>query len=247
MNDNLPPCAGGVPIALDESHVWKVRLDMDAERYVKLQESLVHDERQRADEFQLDAARRRFAITRVALRSLLGRYLGTMPMAVKLCVDRNGKPRIDAAQRAVDVRFNVAHSGELALIAVTRNCEVGVDVEQLRPVRLAEQIARRYFHALEIQSIDAASPTGRDPEFLRCWTAKEAVLKAVGTGITGSLSEFCVSLGGDGTVVVEALTQTHDGERTQCYVQQLDVGKDYLAAIAFVGPSRKVRLFNFDC
>jgi 4'-phosphopantetheinyl transferase len=247
MNDNLPPCARGVPIAPDESHVWKVRLDIDAGRYVKLRELLVPDERLRADEFLLDAPRRRFVITRVALRSLLGRYLDTTPMAVKLCVDLNGKPRIDAAQRVVDLRFNVAHSGELALIAVSQDCEVGVDVEQLRPVRLAEQIARRYFHPLEIQSIDAASPTDRDAEFLQCWTAKEAVLKAVGTGITGSLSDFCVPFGGDGTAVMEAITQTHDGERTQCYVQKLDVGMDYVAAIAFVGPSRKVRLFNFDC
>jgi 4'-phosphopantetheinyl transferase len=234
MSDNLPPSAGPRPIATDEAHVWKVRLDIDAGRLVS------------ADEFQLDVPRRRFVITRAALRMLLGRYLDIPISSIAIRVDGNGKPCVSAEPNKPDLRFNVAHSGDLAVIAVTRSCEVGVDLEQLRPVRHAEQIARRYFHPAEINSIMTAPPTDRGNVFLRCWTAKEAVLKAIGTGITGSLADFSVPFERDEFAYVDVLTKAAGGIPTQCWLSRLEVDSEYAAAVAFVGSTRTIRNFHFE-
>ena len=94
---------------------------------------------------------------RGTLRILLGRYLNVPPNEVAFKFKTYTKPRLAPSKTAtVDLRFNVSHSGELALVAVTTGCEVGVDVEQLRPVKQMEEIARRYFHRLEVEGVMAS-------------------------------------------------------------------------------------------
>jgi 4'-phosphopantetheinyl transferase len=233
-------------IAANDALVWKVGLDVDKRCFELLRQLLTLDERQRADEFQLDMPRRRFVIARAALRVLLGRFLDAPPAAVELRVDEFGKPMIEANRNDLGLRFNVAHSDELALIAITLNREVGVDVERLRSVGQAAQIAERYFHSTEIQSILGAPANDRDAVFLGCWTAKEAALKAIGTGITGSLAEFYVSFDSDGSAVIDVPTNSPNGKSTHCYVQRLDAGRNYSAAIAFVGSLPKVQVCEMD-
>ena len=246
MNDNLTSPAAPLPIAADEAHVWKVRLDVGDARLEELSRLLAADERRRAVEFRLEAARRRFVIARTALRTVLGGYLGVSPTTVALDFDRNGKPRLGDPASNVDLRFNVAHSGNLALVVVTRFCEVGVDVEQLRSVRYAGQIARRYFHPTELQAIVSAAAAERDATFLRCWTAKEAVLKAVGVGIVSSLLGFRVPFDGYGDAGVRVPASPYGGVETRCWLERLSVGSNYMAAVAFVEAQRIVRLFDFD-
>jgi 4'-phosphopantetheinyl transferase len=243
MNDNLPACGGIVPIAPDEAHVWKVRLDVDSGKYAELLKTLSPEEQRRAGAFRRAAPRQAFAVARAALRRFLARYLGTAPSEIKLCIDANTKPRLAANQNTLDLRFNVAHSGELALVAVTRDCEVGVDVEKFRPVRHACEIASRYFHPEEIKVIVGSPATNRDDVFLQCWTMKEAVLKAVGTGIANSLEEFVVPCGIDEMATADVKVAGHRSRRV--FVQRLDVGDDYLAAVAFLESPRRVQLFDF--
>jgi 4'-phosphopantetheinyl transferase len=204
------------------------------------------EERQRADLFRLDAPRQRFVIARAALRILLGRYLGVSPSKVLITVDANNKPRLVDEQNAPNLRFNVAHSDRLALVAVTYGCEIGIDVERLRIVRYAEHIARRYFHAAEIEAIVAAAPAARDAAFMRCWTGKEAVLKAIGTGITGALADFQVPIDDDAEegTWIDAPVLSHR-KIARCWMRQLDVGDDYAGAVAVVGTQLKVRCMAF--
>ena len=121
---------------------------------------------------------------------LLGHYLAARPESIQFSTQGNNKPRLASIHSRADLRFNVSHSGSLALVAVTVGNEIGVDVEHLRDVSHVEQIAGRYFHTDEIAAIRSAEPTDRTATFLRCWTAKEAVLKALGIGITSSLDAF---------------------------------------------------------
>jgi 4'-phosphopantetheinyl transferase len=237
------------PITTNEAHVWTVRLDASDSRLNECFVHLAKDERERAAEFQLEAPRRRYVAARAALRHLLGNYLGASAADVQLTVDRNGKPRLDRHAHHVnelDWRFNVAHSGSLIAIAVTQSCEVGIDVEQQRAVQHSEQIARRYFHSAEHDEIREASPADRDATFLRCWTAKEAVLKAVGTGIIGSLSELRVPTAMDARGWIEAPTRTSDHSPVRCWLERLDLGDEYPAAVAFVEAQRTVRIMEFD-
>jgi 4'-phosphopantetheinyl transferase len=200
------------------------------------------EERQRAADFRLLEPRERFVITRGALRVLLGRYLDAAPTQVSITVDSNNKPRLADTYNASDLRFNVAHSGHLALIAVTSEHEIGVDVERLREVRHAEHIARRFFHPAEIASIVAATPANRNAAFLQCWTGKEAVLKAIGSGITGLLGAFRVPIVEDVEqgVWVELPTLSH-AQPAQCWLRWLDPDDDYSAAVAVVGPRINLR------
>jgi 4'-phosphopantetheinyl transferase len=167
-----------------------VALDDARTPLVNLLTILAADERARAERFRADDARRRFVTARAALRRLLGEYLGVPPNEVAFDYDMNGKPRLHHSAASSDLRFNLAHSGELALVAVTRGCEVGVDVERLREVRHWQEIAERYFHRREVAQIAALPHAEQRAAFLHCWTGKEAVLKALSTGVTRSLDFF---------------------------------------------------------
>ena len=157
--------------AADEVHVWSVDLGRPA---AHLAGALSEDELLRVANFKVEDGRRRFVGTRAALRTLLGRYLDKDPGTLRFAASATGKPRLDPPSL---LQFNVSHSGEVAMIAVTRERDVGVDVEQIKPRTHLDGVARRVFTAREREAIDG------DPAFYRHWVAKEAFVKATGRGI----------------------------------------------------------------
>jgi 4'-phosphopantetheinyl transferase len=234
-----------VALAAEALDVWAVRLDHRAAPWETLVAALSAAERQRADQFRLEQPRQRFIVTRAALRALLGNYLGLPPKSVPLEIEPAGKPRLGEACRASGMHFSIAHSGDLALIAATTGCEVGVDVERVRAVRHAEHIARRFFHPAETEAILAAGPAARDAVFMQCWTGKEAVLKAIGNGITGSLASFCVPADKfDATWIT--LPAMLCANHSRCWLQQVVPCEGYVGAVACLGEERHVRRFAFD-
>jgi 4'-phosphopantetheinyl transferase len=163
-----------------EVHIWTVDLERpDSDAGV-----LSEDELMRAAAFKVEDGRRRFVVTRAALRSVLGGYLDADPALLRFGTGAHGKPRLDPDSR---LRFNVAHSGGMALIAVAREMEVGVDLEEIRPRKDLAGVARRVFTQAERDAIDS------EDAFYRHWTAKEAFVKATGRGIS-SLRSFEVVL-----------------------------------------------------
>jgi 4'-phosphopantetheinyl transferase len=185
--------------------------------------SLSVDELAQAAGFVIDQPRRAFVASRLALRSLLGRYLDVPPHVVSIAIDPHGKPRLAAG----DLCFNVSHSGALSLIAVTRGCEIGIDVEQLRPVERLLEIAERQFHPQELAAIRAASAEQSNATFLRCWTRKEAVIKAIGVGLHYPLAAFHVM----STQIVELSAQGNVPE-SQCFLCDVEPCDAYVAAVA---------------
>jgi 4'-phosphopantetheinyl transferase len=139
----------------------------------------------------------------------------------------------------------VSHSGELAAIAFARGCEVGIDVEQLRDVGHLEQIARRFFRPAETSSVLSTAESNRNLAFLRCWTGKEAILKALGTGIVGNLADFQVPISDDWQGWIECSANLSDQPPTRCWLEQLTPRDDYVAAIACVKSRRLVRSYTF--
>jgi len=223
----IPPCLGA-----DEAHIWAVSIDGFSRTQDELRQLLSCEEQARADQFRLEEPAKRFMAARAALRVLLGRYSDIRPVEIQFAVDANQKPRLADSHSGTDLRFNVSHSGALALIAVTVGHEIGVDVEQLREVHHVDQIASRYFHADEIAAIQSAKFTDRTATFFRCWTAKEAVLKAIGTGITSSLDAFAVPTveSFEGPIDLSRLP-TFEGD-SQCCLAPLTPHNDYVAAVA---------------
>jgi 4'-phosphopantetheinyl transferase len=163
---------------------------------------LSDDERVRAARFVRARDRRRFARCRAALRQILGGLLGESPGSLRFRAVAHGKPEIDFAAMGIDavnaltdLRFNVSHSSELALIGVCRGREIGVDLEKIRPISESERIVTSYFSAAERAEFAAIAPAARDDAFFRGWTRKEAVLKGLGIGLAGLAAHYETGFG----------------------------------------------------
>ena len=209
-------------LAADQAHLWIVPLD--AETADAGRPHLSAEEKERAERYRFERDGARYAAARGALRRILARYLGCEAAAVALRYGPNGKPEL--AQEDAVFRFNLSHSGERALIAVTRDREVGVDIEALRPMPDAALMAERFFSAAARSAFARLPPQERDEGFLRLWTRQEAYLKARGDGLAGPLDE------------------TPDAH---WQIRDLRPAPGYLGALALRGRLTAVRSFEFSC
>ena len=183
---------GSVALQPNELHVWAVPLHGDADRYGAL---LSGPELQRLERFRFADHRRRFQIGHGALRTILAGYLGVDPADVEFAQGPRGKPYVDHPPHSgrTGPYFNLSHSSKLALIAVA-TVEVGVDLEKVRHLESLTEIARRHFSEAEFAALDALQGPARELAFYRCWTRKEAYIKALGEGLSMPLDTFDVSL-----------------------------------------------------
>ncbi len=175
-------------------HVWRASLQVESEQLDRFAITLSEDERARAQRFLLERDRNSFIAARGILRDLLARYSGRGPGDTEFVYGAQGKPALSDGGTANPVRFNLSHSHGLALIAVAREREIGVDVEKIRPDRAGDEIASRYFSAEEVEELRALPTEQRAEGFFLCWTRKEAYVKALGEGLRFPLDRFRVSL-----------------------------------------------------
>jgi 4'-phosphopantetheinyl transferase len=174
-------------------HVWWVALDIPLERVGMVARLLSDDERARADSFHFDRDRRRYIAGRGALRQLLGAYLVLEPGRLQFRYGGRGKPYVVGSGGSEGLRFNVSNSDDLAVIAVCRDREVGVDLEAHHPLEDVDQIATRYFCVPEREALLRANGEHKQILFYTYWTRKEALLKATGTGLSSPLTSIDVS------------------------------------------------------
>jgi 4'-phosphopantetheinyl transferase len=184
-------------ISENEIHVWVANLRFESHQEQSLAETLSPDELARMSRLRSAQARVRFAAARSAIRAILGRYLDLPPEQICFTYDRNGKPALAGAQADSLLRFNLSHSQDVALVAVTRGREVGVDVERVRAEFAGLPIAKHFFSPSELAALQTLSPVMRTEAFFRYWTRKEAFLKALGEGLTRAPQLFTVSLRSD--------------------------------------------------
>ena len=162
-----------------------------------------------------------------ALCRILRSYVGGDPAQIVFRLGPHGKPSLAGH----DLQFSFSRSGEVALVAVSRSGPVGVDVERVKPGRATDRIARRRFAGDEAEALAAAGPGERDAAFHRCWTAKEAYVKGLGTGLSEGLASFSVAalVRGEGRCAVGTWE-----------VAQLDAPPGYVAAVAAPRPGWRV-------
>jgi 4'-phosphopantetheinyl transferase len=174
----------------DEVHLWRVRLSelggWDGRGW------LTADERKRADGFHFEADRRRFAVTRTVLRTLLGRYLAAEPADLRFEYSAFGKPSLTPRQNRRGIRFNVAHSGDCSLLAFGLSTHLGVDVEDLQVERNIGSLAPTVLSPLEYRSFLELPHAQRKRAFCEAWTRKEAVVKALGGGLSIPVDNLAV-------------------------------------------------------
>jgi 4'-phosphopantetheinyl transferase len=170
------------------------RLDLRPAAVRALAAWLSDAERQRAGRFKFDRDRRRFVVTRARLRQLLGVRLDVRPESVELVYGERGKPALARGYTGSDLRFNVSHSDDVAVYAFSSGREIGIDVEAVRVIRDADDIAARFFSRRENEAYLALDPRDKPLGFFNCWTRKEAFIKALGDGLYHPLERFDVSL-----------------------------------------------------
>jgi len=179
------------------------------------------------------------------MRATLARYLEVSAAKLDFCYSPPGKPALSSAFDHARLHFNLAHSGDLALLAVTRIGPIGVDVERIRPVKDAADLVARFFCARENESFQRLPPDRKPSAFFNLWTRKEALLKATGEGIGKSLNEVEVSfLPGD---PARLLSIAGDPEKAAAWsLHDLAAPDGFVAALAIQAHSASVKIVAAD-
>lgn len=232
MHPLWQPATHPPPLTTEDVHVWRIALEVSDPLLARLRETLADDERRRAERFHFEKDRRYFTAARGAMRILLADYVARRPQEVRFAYGNYGKPRL--ADEA-DLRFNLTHSHGLALLAVTRGRDLGVDVEHLRDVAGdGGPLAERFFSPREAAVLRSLPPEQRREAFFHCWTRKEAYIKANGKGLSLPLDQFDVSLRpGDPAMLLATRHGPDDVRRWS--MQSLLPAEGYVGALAVEG------------
>lgn len=191
----IPPRSRiGKRFADDEIDVVSVRLDVTPDAVRASAALLSKEERQRAARFAFDRDRHRFVVARGRLRRLLAERLDVEPESVEFDYGARGKPGLSRRFTGADLRFNVSHSGAVVAYAFSRGRDIGIDVERVRVILDADDIAARFFSRRENEAYLALDRRDRLIGFFNCWTRKEAFIKALGDGVHHPLDSFDVTL-----------------------------------------------------
>ena len=228
----------------DEVHVWRARLAVMAPQVEALAQTLAADERARAQRFHFQHDRTHYIAARGLLRAILGRYLDEQPDRLRFCYSPHGKPALAEAHAADALRFNVSHAHGMALYAITRGREIGIDLEHIRADVTGERIAARFFAPREVGMLQALPAQRRLEAFLTLWTRKEAYVKVRGDGLSLDLARFDVSR----AVVEPAARVTSEAERQDLRrwsLRDLAPGPDYVAALAIEGRGWQLRCWHW--
>ncbi|HXM35921.1 MAG TPA: 4'-phosphopantetheinyl transferase superfamily protein, partial [Pyrinomonadaceae bacterium] len=241
-----PSPPGRLSLPTTEVHVWRAALEQPAPIAESLRQLLSPDEQTRAARFHFEKDRRHFVIARGVLRSLLGRYLGIAPDSLRFAYNDHGKPQLAAEvpQQLTQLKFNLAHSGGLAVYAFTGLGEIGVDLEQINPEFTGDDIARRFFSAAEVACLDQLPADARGLAFFNCWTRKEAFIKAKGIGLSLALDQFDVTLAPDQETEL-LRTRWDDSEAGRWSLRALEVGEGYVGAVAVEAHNWQLNCWEF--
>lgn len=211
--------------------IWQSDLTGSDRELAAWRNTLSDDEKERADRYCFDRDAIAFVAGRGQLRSLLGQYLNLAPTQIKFIYSKTGKPQLDPRLNPHQLVFNVSHSRDRIVYAISRDRWVGIDLEAIRPIPKLQQLADRFFTPYEAKSLQALPPHHQQLAFLRGWTRKEAFLKATGVGIA-QLQAVTVSLSPDDP----ALLQVPPNELLKDWLLcDLPLPAGYVGAIALKG------------
>ena len=242
MNITSPRFSLAAPLAIAESdvHLWRVDLAAVADGEPAWLQVLSDDERVRAARFHFSRDRQRYVAARALLRTILGGYLASNPKHLTFRYSEKEKPTLSHTYADQELEFNVSHSGSVALLAFARGRQVGVDVERVRQDFDVEAIAGRFFSLLEREQLSDFSPAEIHEAFFRCWTRKEAYIKATGAGLSLPLSQFDVSLSA-GCLNALLATRPDPLEAARWSLREVAAGEGYLAALCVHGQGWRLR------
>jgi 4'-phosphopantetheinyl transferase len=227
--------AGNVNLADGSIDVVVARLKLSTEEIDVLAALLSDPERQRAKRFVFDRDRNRFIVARARLRELLACRLGMAPQAIELQHGTHGKPALAPGSSSRELRFNVSHSEDVAVYAFVSGREIGIDVEAVRVIRDADDLAARFFSRRENEAYRALDRGDKPLGFFNCWTRKEAFVKALGNGLSYPLDSFDVSLApGEPATILRV--ENIPGDECGWNLSSFSPGPGFVAAVVTKNP-----------
>jgi 4'-phosphopantetheinyl transferase len=226
--------------------LWRVNLKLpEAGRRQSLRDTLSEDENARADRFHFQAHRDNFLVGHAALREILSNYLSLAAKDITFRNNKYGKPEIDKRLNPNNLQFNLSHSADWALIAVTIGRRVGVDVEHIRPDVECLSLAQSYFSRSEYQSLLLLDEQACRRAFFACWTRKEAFIKAIGEGLSFPLADFSVNTSPDDLPAMEIIENSaysiSDWTFATC-----SPSKEYFGTVVYEKTPCSVNCWNWD-
>lgn len=213
------------PILIDihTAHFWRVLLTDFFPQENDYAHLLNSEELARANRFRFPQHRQRFVIARGMLRQILSQYTGILPQDIHFSYGEKGKPYLQ--DTIFNLQFNVSHSGDVAVYALTTEAEIGIDIQKIEE-KFEEGIAERYFSKEEYAELQTLNESERLLGFYQLWAYKEALIKAAGAGIYIPLGDFSVKLQESSQWVFLA----YDNQRY--YLEKMTINPDYCSAFA---------------
>lgn len=223
-------------------HVWAIGLRAPNATHGAYRALLLATEKAQAQKLAFEHLQRSYEVSHGVLRLLLAQYVKCRPQQITYEFGPEGKPSL---QGDSPIRFNMSHSGNLGLYAFTTECEVGIDVEEVRKLPDIEQIASHYFCASEINELLSTRTTeSRQNAFFRCWTRKEAYIKAVGGGLNLPLDRFQVTLLADAPARFVSIGNDRL-EASQWNLHHLEPASGYIGALAYRSVPHAIIVWRF--
>ena len=224
-------------------HVWRLRLNASPDTEREFRKILSSDELKRADRFIRKEHGLQFLTGRATLRHLLATYIGVSPEEIDFEYNKFGKPSLKISEH--NITFNVSNTKTLAVIAITRENPVGIDIEQHRERLELEKIARRYFSESEVDALFSLKPEDRAQAFYRCWSSKEAFMKVCGLGLSIGLNRFDVEVQLDKPPSVLRVPKDM-GNPDQWQMRSLPMQDEVAGIVALEGKIETINLYDLD-
>jgi 4'-phosphopantetheinyl transferase len=225
-----------------EIHVWRAELDYEGAELQQLSDLLAPDEQQKAARFHFEKDRNHYSTARGLLRLILSSYVSQDPKNLRFTYNAYGKPALDSGL----LQFNVSHSHGLALYAVARYHQIGIDLEHMRTDFRWRQIVEQYFSAQEFNALLQLPESQQIKAFFDGWTRKEAFIKAKGQGLSIPLNQFDVSLSPAEPAAL-LHTQWDPSEAAQWTLHALNPGENYAGAIAIQCRDPQLSYWQASC
>ena len=229
----------------DDVHVWCALLDVPGETLQLLVQTLDSDEQMRASRFYFEQDRTQFIVRHGLLRKILASYLNIEPDKLQFSYTTNGKPYLVQKFGDKELQFNLAHSHELALYALTLDRRIGIDIEHIYNFAETDQLANRVLSRQEKAELRKCPPNEKLEILFRYWTCKEAYVKAIGEGLFLPLEDIHLSLK-PGSIARLVRIKRSAQEASRWSLQELHPVPGFAAALVVEGHDHRLSQWQWS-